>query len=114
MPLAAQIRAQIARYLTGAITLNEFQEWFVPEAWVVEASSPAYDLAQTIELLLAEYTSGHRTQDELREALGALTVSVTVHTAPAMAMASSAVIARPPVTVGRREAAAGRFSVVGR
>ena len=114
MPLDAQIRTQLARYLTRAITLDEFQEWFVPEAWAVEAGSLAYDLAQTIELLLAEYTSGHRTEDELREEFGALTFSVSVHSDPMMAMATSAVIMKPPVTVGQTGAAAGRFSAVGR
>lgn len=63
------IREALARYASGEIFLKELQEWFIPRAWeLLTEGGPAADLAAEIELLLAEYTSGQRTEDDLREA----------------------------------------------
>lgn len=63
------IREALARYLSGEVFLKELQEWFIPRAWEVLAESgPAADLVAEIELLLAEYTSGQRSESDLREA----------------------------------------------
>jgi hypothetical protein len=65
------IRENVARYLAHQISLDDFQIWFVPRAWeVLETGAPAAALASQIELLLAEYTNGDRTENELRDALG--------------------------------------------
>jgi hypothetical protein len=70
--LDAQIRSQIAGYIEGAISLDSFQKWFIPIAWEIEqagVSSDEVELVNNIELLLAEYTSEHLTEDELRDEL---------------------------------------------
>ena len=66
------IREAVARYVSGEIFLKELQEWFIPRAWeLLTEGGPAADLAAEIELLLAEYTSGQRTEHDLREAFKA-------------------------------------------
>jgi hypothetical protein len=70
--LDTQIRSQIAKYIEGAITLDTFQKWFIPIAWEIEqpeVSIDTVDLVNKIELVLAEYTSEHVTEDELRDEL---------------------------------------------
>jgi hypothetical protein len=48
------IRESLVRYLSGRMTLEEFQIWFIPRAWeILETGSPAAALAGEIELLLA-------------------------------------------------------------
>ncbi len=64
------IREALARYVTGDIFLKELQEWFIPRAWeLLTEGAAAADLAAEIELLLAEYTNGQRSEQDLREAL---------------------------------------------
>ncbi len=69
--LDAEIRDRVARYLNRAISLREFEEWFVPRTWnaTSRVGRSTSDLINEIELRLAEYTSGHWTQRELREQL---------------------------------------------
>jgi len=69
--LAAEIRHWLGRVLTGEITLREFQEWFVPATWDIHLVGTAGDqeLAYEVELALAEYSSSHRTEAELRDLL---------------------------------------------
>ena len=78
--LEIQILDKLADYLVGEMSLRDFQNWFVPIAWDIEAtgSPAARDLAYEIELHLAEYTSGHRTKKELREKLLPLVRNYTV------------------------------------
>jgi hypothetical protein len=64
------IREALARYVSGEISLVEFQEWFIPRAWEVLAEGgPAADVTSDLELLLAEFTNGQWTERDLREAL---------------------------------------------
>lgn len=100
MSLDLVIRTQLAHYLAGASPLDDFQEWFISETWEMEEGSPGEELAQTIELLLAEYTNGDRSTKELREALRPL-IFLTPHTAPLVTTASSAVVTKSPVGAGR-------------
>ncbi len=69
--LESQIRQKLGQYLAGLITLREFEEWFSPATWDVENSGEpaAATLTWEIELRLAEYSNGHRTDGELRELL---------------------------------------------
>jgi len=52
----------------GHQTLVEFEDWFAPVAMEIERSDnpAAMSLAYLIELRLAEYTSGHWTERELK------------------------------------------------
>lgn len=78
-----EVLEQLAAYLAGAKTLPEFRRWFMPRAWDLgQAESNALPLTRTVELRLAEFSSGHWTEDELREVLlGLLDRPVTVATA---------------------------------
>jgi hypothetical protein len=66
-----EIRDRLARYLNREISLDEFEEWFVPVAWSIEqARNPrAIELAGELELRLAEFSNGHWTEAELRSKL---------------------------------------------
>jgi hypothetical protein len=64
------IREALARYVSGEVSLVEFQDWFIPRAWEVLAEgSSATDVTSELELLLAEFTNGQWTERDLREAL---------------------------------------------
>lgn len=66
--LDASIREHIVRYLASESTLHELEEWFVPTTWNTVGRVPLSTerLIGGVELRLAEYTSGHRTEEEVR------------------------------------------------
>ena len=74
MPDALQIRARLADWLDGKISLSEFEDWFVPETWNIhKAADPeAEELVDKIELSLSEYSGGYLSPAQLRESLGEL------------------------------------------
>lgn len=64
----------LAKYLSREISLFQFREWFDVETWELDMQ-PDTPLGQTvgeIELRLAEFTNGHRTEDDLRHHLESL------------------------------------------
>jgi len=67
-PLETAIRRHLARYLAGNLTLNELQDWLVNATWTMEetASPAAVQLVYSIELVLAELSSGFLPLDQLR------------------------------------------------
>ena len=69
--LDTDIRNRLAEYLRGETTLRSFQEWFIRETWDIQNLAPQHilDLVYSIKLKLAEYTSGHLTENEVRETL---------------------------------------------
>ena len=69
-----EIRQQLANYLNGEITLDEFQHWFVPRSWNFDqdSSGSLRNLVSAIELALAEFSNRDWTKDELRSQLGIL------------------------------------------
>lgn len=58
----------VGAYLAGERSLQEFQEWFVPRAWDMDVAdvSTAAEVASGLELLLAEFSSGHWSEEELK------------------------------------------------
>jgi hypothetical protein len=61
------LRIQLARYLTGEISLPEFRRWFLPTIWdLAEDDQLLSPLARRVELRLAEYSNGHWTEDDLK------------------------------------------------
>jgi hypothetical protein len=72
--LENEIRTQLRRYVRGEISLESFEEWLAPRIWTIEASNDpaAEDLAYAIDLRLAEHSSGHWTDTELRDLLNQL------------------------------------------
>ena len=68
------IQAKLASCVLGGSLLDEFDEWFSGHTWNMHRDSDpeAQELAAKIELLLAEHSSGHRTESELRSEFGHL------------------------------------------
>jgi hypothetical protein len=62
---------RLSSYVGGESSLEAFDQWFVPTTWDInEVEDPiAYYISGEISLLLAEYTQGDRTEDELKAAL---------------------------------------------
>jgi hypothetical protein len=66
-----RIQSLLNRLAARQISLEEFQSQFVPLAWSLE-SDEAAELANEVELRLAEYSTGHWTEKELRRLLASL------------------------------------------
>jgi len=68
---ATEIRSKLSNYLDGKISLRAFRDWFAPVAWLIENSqdSLAIELAYSIEGVLAECTSAHWSEQDLRDEL---------------------------------------------
>lgn len=68
------IRDWLARYLAGQISLGEFHDWFIPATWDLGATgdASARTLAHQVQLRLAEFSSGHWTEEELQRQLAPL------------------------------------------
>ncbi|HET9407081.1 MAG TPA: hypothetical protein VFO39_07570 [Candidatus Sulfotelmatobacter sp.] len=66
-----QIRQQLAKYLHDEMSLDHFEDWFVQRSWNMHRDSmdAAQKLASAIELRLAEHSSGHLSENDLREEL---------------------------------------------
>ena len=69
--LDLDIRQRLVTYLTAEMTLRAFQEWYLPATWPVNTRrhGAVEDLVNRIDLRLAEFTSGHWSEDELKEQL---------------------------------------------
>lgn len=67
--LEQKIREAVMQYIAGLVSLRQFQEWFASQTWNVDSVAEAGDLRQLvneIDLLLAEFSSGHWTEQELK------------------------------------------------
>lgn len=77
--LDLQISYRLARYLAGDESLAEFRRWLLPVVW--ELAEPESDevsqLANRIELRLAEFINGHWTEDDLRSLFARLVPSTS-------------------------------------
>ena len=69
----------LVAYLCGSDSLRNFREWFDAATWEHEAES---DLIGQIELGLAELSSGHRTESELKEIFRNFASNLTLEIAP--------------------------------
>lgn len=69
--LDLEIHNQLVKYLASEISLEQFRDWFDASTWDVQRTEnqATQELAAEIELRLAEYTNGHRREDELRAIL---------------------------------------------
>jgi hypothetical protein len=70
----SDIQVHLSRYLSNAITLRQFRDWFDAETWGLAADQDSLTrrLAGEIELRIAEFTSDHLSESELRELLSAI------------------------------------------
>lgn len=66
-----QIRQKLAKYLHDEISLDQFEGWLADRSWNMHRDSDeaAQRLASAIELRLAEHSSGHLDNVELRDEL---------------------------------------------
>lgn len=73
-PTLQDLQSHLADYLAGTSSLPEFRDWFDVETWDLDMQpdEPLGQLVGEIELRLAEFTSGHRTEDDLRYHLESL------------------------------------------
>jgi hypothetical protein len=69
--LENELREKLINYLSGEISLKEFENWFVPASWNVNRSNnqAAINIVYEIELWLSEYSDGFRSEGELRNLL---------------------------------------------
>lgn len=77
--LDLEIRKRLSLYLAGEISLQNFEEWFVPASWNVHQSGnqAAINLVYDIELWLAEFSDGIWSEQELKQYL--LSLSENYH-----------------------------------
>ncbi len=73
-PTLQDVQRYLANYLSGEISLPQFRDWFDAETWDLdmESDKPLGQTVGEIELRLAEFTNGHRTEDDLRYHLESL------------------------------------------
>ena len=64
-----EIRKQLIRYLSGQISLNNFQEVFIPIIWDIDKkeNKNVKKLSNRIILRLAEYSNGDWSEQELKD-----------------------------------------------
>src|SRR6266705_3914444 len=83
----AELRDRVARFISGSMSLNDFEDWFVASSWNVhqQADVEVQRLVGAIELALAEYSNDHRTEGEVRTLLQSLVLPQEGGTTPALA-----------------------------
>lgn len=67
--LGTQIRRMAGNYLEGVNGLQSFNDWLAEVIWNTESDSASLSLAYDIELLISEYSAGHRSRDDFKKAL---------------------------------------------
>ena len=77
--LELQTYNRIVGYLSGNLSLSNFREWFDSNTWEHTGDS---DLLGQIELYLAEFSSGHRSEPEFKEMLHSYLPDLTLHLDP--------------------------------
>lgn len=68
------MQCYLAQYLNRENSLSQFRDWFDSETWDLdlETETTLGQIVGEIELRLAEFTNGHRTEDDLRYHLESL------------------------------------------
>lgn len=70
MPQSQQIEDKVRAYASGELSLDEFEEWFVPTTWHVDTrSDDAGQMVGEILVLLADVKDGEISEDEFRSEL---------------------------------------------
>jgi hypothetical protein len=72
--LSQEVLDRLKTYVEGDVSLEDFEAWFVPATLEVHRSpdQDAQELTATINLWLAEFSNGDRTEAEIRELFGGL------------------------------------------
>lgn len=71
MVSGSEIRAHLAKFLASQIDLESFEDWFAKHTWNVHQSGSvaAENLTFAVEESLAEYSSSHISEHDLRAEL---------------------------------------------
>jgi hypothetical protein len=76
--LETELQRQVGRYLDGAQNIDAFMDWFGPFIWETSGTGdPVMVSVDRLDLHLMEYTSGDRTEDELRALFGSIVPSLS-------------------------------------
>lgn len=69
-----QLREQLAKFMSGEVSRDDFEDWFVRESWNIHKSPDlgAQRLVNAMELLFAENNSEHLSDDALLKELKTL------------------------------------------
>ena len=68
--LDQEVLEYLTRYLVGDLTVADFHRWFMPRMWDLPQADPgSHRFSRQVALRLAEFTSDHCTESELRDAL---------------------------------------------
>lgn len=78
--LDIEILRQLSRLLANDLSMSDFQTWFTRETWDIHKRNEprAEDLTYTLQLLFAEFTSGHLPYSELLQEITSLLRNITV------------------------------------
>lgn len=70
----SRVRSELVRYLNGRGSLEDFYAWLIPATWDIDDCAPKglRHLVYGIKLYLAEYSRGHRSDEDLRSRLASL------------------------------------------
>lgn len=65
----AEVREKLNAFLRDELALEDFDSWLGAHSWNMhrDSSASARKLVGAVELLLAEYSNGHRSRAELRD-----------------------------------------------
>ncbi len=102
MDLAAEIREQVASYLSGRLPIADLWRWLQDRLWDIDNREHPVtaSMAHEIELLLSETAHGDWTENELREKLRPITSMYEFTVGPRGVTTSSGpvgtIILRPP------------------
>lgn len=92
--ILGEIYSRLSLYLAGSVSLEEFHNWLIPATWDIDAEPDKVKrLAHRLQLLLAEFSNGDRSEEDLRSSLWDLfpctSVTVTVGDAPLLSRSTS-------------------------
>ena len=80
--LERQIREKLTEFVTGQVDLGTLHEWLAPTIWSIEDrhDPAAQELAYAVELTIAEFDAGHRSEYGLVEELERLVLYDSIPT----------------------------------
>lgn len=98
----AELRDRIVRVALRRLSLDDFEDWFVSHSWNAHQSADQslLNLIGLVEIYLAEYSSGHRDEQQVRFALGSLLMSGQPAAANVQQPVLMEMSVRSPVHVG--------------
>lgn len=65
--LRDEINNRLSTYLAGQVSLSDFHNWFIPATWNIDSESDRVKrIAHRLQLLLAEFSNGDWSEEELR------------------------------------------------